>query len=144
MKLSEWTDAQCSRWIAERLEPFAGLPDAECEDGTVGDMSPLNCYWIDLVELQTTGFFAPAWLPCDFVGNPAMTVMLLTGFWSCAAVSSRAGDAIRVSKNHPDDDLWRVDVMTPGGMKQLASNPKLGRAVVEAFMLANGWTEKEL
>jgi len=127
MKLSEMSDESCSRWICEKLEPLP-IPFS---DGIVG-LSPLKCW-------TCSDYWRPEWQPRDFVNDPMMWSMLLEQSWPCIMVSSRVGDGIRIVKPHPNDSLWHVQVMTPSGVKPFAKNERLGRAIAEAWMKANGW-----
>lgn len=137
MKLSELSPQQKSRWIAEMLEPkptcesdsrndycSCELPDWVDDDDGVDYYTSEGNLWI----FAYLGGGQWKQCPRDFVDDPAMTVLLMEqmaqprsyGFMFKAVMECIYGfDTAR-----PDD-------------------PRLQRAVVDAFMLWKGWKENQ-
>lgn len=71
MKLSEMSNEEKSRWIAEKLEPTPAFL-LVYEDPTSYRYSSGRMWaWSNTEDI------APSWQPRDFITDPAMTLMLL-------------------------------------------------------------------
>jgi len=120
----ELTDAELSRWIAERLEPSCQAPSSA--------VTSRPAYW--LVEMNPSRMTSAAlnsgaqyeWQPRDLVHDPAMTVMLLEKMKSTEKIVI-CGDGHWYITRYEHEDFYS------------ANSECLGRAVAEAFALANGW-----
>ena len=137
MKLSECSDADLSRWIAEKLSPSqtqfpfwrrCEVPCDRCDATGANTDRSANCRRCD--------GFGKVMGRCagDMVNDPAMTVMLTEKL--------PAGGVMFV----PEEKLWRAfsdytmehdDFETTNEVE----NERLGRAVAEAFAMANGWKD---
>lgn len=120
--LKSWSDEELSRAICNHFEPVAGLepiPSSPDDRGHFPDVSPLR-YWF----LATRPNWR--WSPVSMM-SPAMTVMLME--------RGKLGVL-------PMGDSWLVGQPWMNGTVTMyansASNPKLGRAVAEAFALSQG------
>lgn len=134
MKISEVSDVDLSRWIAEKLEP---KPDEHLCGGKYNPYAHRNVYECPAcifrgLQKRTFQFFTFSndrfWQPRDMVHDPAMTVMLLE------KMGRHTERPLTVSVT-TITAYWQVDF---GGA--IAGNERLGRAVAEAFALANGWS----
>jgi hypothetical protein len=121
------TDEELSRWICDKLEPLhtVGLNRVN------GKVTSFEGFWTagDGWESMPS---KDKLKPRDMVNDPAMTVMLLIEvirqsdvLLSGLGVLSGLGDRIGITLEHLD-------------VERIAAE-KLGRAVAEAFALANGW-----
>jgi len=144
MKISELSDETLSRWIAEKL---GWVLRVHAGTGTVFDDEDVAClyplkqsYEIELWHRPECkcparvllGVCIGALLP-DMVSDTAMTVMLME---KDSFVSVTLDEGVyyvdfcgRDHHNENCDDFHSAD------------SSKLGRAVAEAFALANGWSE---
>lgn len=107
------TDEELSLWIATKLEPKPTVP-----------------YWLESIEAWRFHYGTDAWVPQDFVNDPAMAVMLM--------------ERGKLSVQPLGDDIWMVGLVWMNGTVTMytcvAKNSNLCRAVAESFCLANGWT----
>ena len=135
------SDAELSRWIAEKMEPLSSLPNEDdCDSADMQDF-PTDC-WIASFRLSlVTGMHVPGWQPRDMVNDPAMTVMLM----------ERAGIGVEPTTNGFDgkrQDCWQAYPLDfskdPFRIYAFTGYGSIGRAVMEAFALANGYHEEPL
>lgn len=124
MKLSELTDEQISQWIAEKLEPKPAIGISYSKMAAEGRL-----WWYG----EQNGYIK-CW-PRDMVSDPAMTVMLLEKLLKSGFNDVQHTTTLTYWKNVAK---WECD---EGAAKRALTTQSLGRAVAEAFMLANGWTE---
>ena len=126
--ISELSDQDANRWVAETLEPFVslGMPRVIITDEP--KPSPLG-FWL-AVEVYDEGDIA-RWQPRDFVTDPAMWSMLLEQMRDLhKIVTIQMHGMIYVTVGSETDPDARVGPTAP-----------LGRAVVEAWMKSKGWAE---
>ena len=127
MKLTERSDAELSRWIAEKLEPLNSLPfhdeysDRLERRGGCHPLGAPRCWqWQPLAK--------QFWQPRDMVNDPSMTVMLLEKLLVL--------DTVSITKA-PNGPCYMIASEKPQEVK-----PSLGRAIAEAYALAHGFTEE--
>lgn len=129
-QVSKLTDAEASRLIAENLEPMPPLPKPN-ERGLVVPYPHPCRFWV-YVPMRAVVDQPHEWIVnVNFVTDPAMTVMLL-GILKCQVLWSEWPHSI--SSGRIGIHGWIVSK----GVLYSASNADLGRAVVEAFIIAKG------
>jgi hypothetical protein len=128
--LSQVSDADLSRWIAEKLEPFASMME---NNSAICPFSPLNCWHLVDVLRKKPEKSTTEWQPRDMVHDAAMTVMLLEKLIrNCShLVFQHWPDGCRLDMH----ELSRQQIAVPA--------ETVGRAVAEAFALAHGWSEEK-
>ena len=133
------SDAELSRWIAEKMEPLSSLPNEDdCDSADMQDF-PTDC-WIASFRLSlVTGMHVPGWQPRDMVNDPAMTVMLMERGPICVTRCKKAGRPKGWTAFKPDFSLDG-----PGDRDVWPENDTIGRAVADAWCLANGYHEEPL
>lgn len=119
------SDEECSRWIAEKLEPKpvnTSVPEQP---------SPLG-FWRSVYHHDTYRG-STDWQPRDMVNDPAMTVMLMEKLGS-------TGDIQIIGMG----EHWQFRHLGPAPeMEEIIVDAyPLGRAVCEAFMLASGYKDQ--
>ena len=118
--IRDLSDEDLSRWIVDGLEPLT--------QDKYGDAQPL----ITALEPQYWVWCDGIWQPRDMVNDAAMTVMLMErGLGSLDWVSDGTFKMWRGGFERQDHS--RIEYITA---------KSLGRAVAEAFALANGWEAK--
>lgn len=126
MTIAEVSDADLSRWIASRFEPTLMI----CEH-YVSLWGPHKGtkYFNTAFDVADDGdtLINLRWEPRDMVNDPAMTVMLLEKMTLAHLMFLRS------------TNMWRC--CADGREQHFVHSEKLGRAVAEAFALANGWTK---
>ena len=131
--MTDFSDEQLSRWIAEKLEPLSTLPNEDDCDHADMEAFPTE-YWLASYRMsRVTCMHVPSWEPRDMVNDPAMTVMLLEkmpepSLW----LESNPGDAVKI---------WGCSADMSTNLDNGWSD-RIGRAVAESFALAHGWTEE--
>lgn len=137
MTISEVSDQELSRWIAEKLEPE---PEKINEHGDSRGGWWLWCYQHRLhgTEIVDTG----KWQPRNVVNDPALTVKLIehSGFVSLFLLEDGKEPCIY----HAEFCGAVSHSLDCGENMRVASNPDPGRAIAEAFALANGWIENSI
>lgn len=127
MKISELSDSDLSRWIAEKLE----IKPKEWQ---------LDAPYLKHIAWQ---YVEKRWEPRDMVHDPAMTVMLLEKLMrepkrDCYLTFDHYGELA----NQYELEIGVTDAGYAQGLRGfILHGAQLGRAVAEAFALANGWTE---
>jgi|SRR5581483_1383528 len=115
--IQELSDAELSRWIAEKL----GLSDmAHAVVHGAGACSRCKRF-LPLPERDCVD---------DYINDPAMTVMLLEKLRPLHVQITLDMDYFGIVIGWPESRYWRSN-----------SHLTASRAVAEAFALANGWTE---
>lgn len=128
------TDENLSRWIAEKLESFESLPDPEVGQYASKCWRVANRGHVPFKE-KGIAFYGEA----DMVNDPAVTVMLierLRCMWMTLTVSKHGVKVSIRTKRIPLGHRGARHVIV------YSEGERLGRAVAEAFALANGWTEE--
>lgn len=127
------TDAELNMAIAELIEP---KPSNDHEYMAIGDTSDGEGWVSGWDTNDETGISYPGWHPRDFCSDPACTVMLLErlvvarGFVSLSAWIS---SPMRICLTGQFvEGIWKSDEPST-----FAASHQLGRAVAEAFWLAN-------
>ncbi len=122
--ISTLSDADLSLWIAAKIEP------KPTKRGMYVETSAWRWLWFSTEQVQSQGpsevwTTTGEWVPRDMVGDPAMTLMLMTqqpNFICVVQSPDEPGQFSATFFAHPS--RWCTG---------------LGRAVAEAFALANGW-----
>jgi hypothetical protein len=126
----EISDESLSRWIAEKLEP---MPNDTPDEVAVLDEWPLSNgkNW-QLVSSYGEGDVLH-WEPRNMVTDPAMTVMLL----------EKMGTAELEPDLSYENGCWHVYTLRDVGPQfvDFSRKLKIGRAVAEAWAIANGFQE---
>lgn len=128
MNISEVSGVRLSEWIAERLEPVASLPEPS-EAAVIDDSypSPLNC-WYSVCLFEEADI--PRWQHRDMVNDSAMTVMLMEELIKLGRRLHFSEKGLCVFQGEPWDKTAPLGTDFHG---------PLGRAVADAFAVANGW-----
>ncbi len=119
--ISDLTDDEVSRWIAEKLEPGMNK-----RHPPFLHISPLQCWQGDVNHI---------FQPRDMIHDASMTVMLLE---KLAEYGLRFDSETSLSF-HPELKTWCASICGITGV----GRKHLGRAVAEAFMLANGYGKEK-
>ena len=123
------TDAEINRWIAEKIEPLATLPQPNDEGEIwVWRKSPLEC-WNYFVEDN------PRWKPYDFINDSIANDLLL---------DRMANEDWFIEENwDPLEKEWTTVFIRrgSGNLDYHAAGPDRKRCRAEAFMRANGYQE---
>ena len=117
------TDAELNLWIAKFLEPNPKRRAKQPHESMTQRGSKLGCW--------TFAFQCEDKQPRDFCNDPACTVMLMEKLLADFHI-------ITLSVNFADSDRG----MCVGQDETIRWGRTLGRAVAEAFALANGLEEK--
>ena len=130
IKLSEMTQEQKSRWIAEKIEPKPAS-----EPGLHDSQYSVYAAWIyEKIDVYTGEW---GWQPRDMT-EPAMTVMLMERGPICVTRCKRAGKPRGWTAFKPDFSLDG-----PGSRDEWPVVGSIGQAVADAFMKANGFKEEK-
>lgn len=123
--VGQLSDEELSRWIASKIEPEATLP-WDC-----GGYSTLRVWRRNKRMMEHK--FEWHWTPRDMVSDPAMTVLLLEKLLKKGANICGSGAAV-IGAEWPD-----VVVEYGATTEQSVTSSRLGRAICEAFALANNY-----
>lgn len=130
------TDEQLSRWIAEKLEPkptYSPKVTGHIGLSVMTDLSTHSVAW-------QWDFQSKQWHPRDLVSNPEMTVMLMEKMHEFGNVVIAGDNGWGVSVYFIDENGIETWYSRPSQ----TNNQLLGRAVAEAWALANGYHEDAL
>ena len=139
------SDEALSRWIAEKIEPMpTKRPNwSHAESATKVWVSAFKGYYRKAYPPNQEGYPEAwyGWKVRDMVNDPAMTVMLM----------ERAGIGVEPTTNGFDgkrQDCWQAYPLDfskdPLRIYAFTGYGSIGRAVAEAFALANGYHEEPL
>jgi len=149
MRISEVSDQDLSKWIAEKIEPtperFPNMVQLHITDPiwsaklcwTLGCMLRDDSgEWIKNAEGVIVG--REEWQPRDMVNDPEMTVMLI----------EKARLSIQPElKAATTSCVFRAGITWMNGTVTMWNNSRtserLGRAVAEAWAICNGWVEDQ-
>ena len=150
MKLTERSDAELSKFIAEKIEPMP----LERPNWSQAE-SPLKV-WTSSFKGFISKSFPPnqedypdaqyGWKQRDMVNDAQMTVMLMEKLPPNSEVSI-THNTLSLTKRVKHNAVYTIEIdvgENKGRVFYKADGPTFGRAVALAYALAHGWTEESV